>query len=312
MYNNDIAIENFIAYCDDMMIAEESVLTSLKQKVIAIFTRLISGLENAVRKLPNCGIKTKILKLLDRAKRRLNRTKTMNENNPGFDKEMENAMNEANDIQKEFENEMEKSYTKNQGILKLPYNSYKNSKRICKDIIFGEDELEEFKEILKILFNTENYSEYKKAYNKFITRCGLPERSILVLPRSEVQFYIEIIDDNKYKIFVTAELDDDKMYIDSSVTLYHTTRIPNLKELRPTFRASDHILYPTPRVYFYMHNPGSRISAGEHKVRDGEYVYQVKPTPNMVYVDQELHGYAIYVETNKPLNVIDVTDNFRE
>ena len=33
MYNDNIAIENFIAYCDDMMIAEEGLFSKIKNKI---------------------------------------------------------------------------------------------------------------------------------------------------------------------------------------------------------------------------------------------------------------------------------------
>ena len=114
MYNEDLAIESFITYCDDMMIAEEGLFSNLKSKVLGILNKLISTIEKVVRKLPNGKFKSKLLELLDKAKRRCTKTKSANENSPDFDKEMKEAMTEASNIQKEFEESMEEIQKHNQ------------------------------------------------------------------------------------------------------------------------------------------------------------------------------------------------------
>ena len=45
---DSITLENFINYCDEMMIAEESVLTDIKEKFIRMMKRLISVIQEII------------------------------------------------------------------------------------------------------------------------------------------------------------------------------------------------------------------------------------------------------------------------
>ena len=100
MYNDDIAIENFISYCDDMMIAEESVFATIKNGLIKLFTRLVNFLDRQVSKMKDSRIKKILKNLLERAKRGLKLSKTMKE---GDEKTSQELQREAEDIQREAE-----------------------------------------------------------------------------------------------------------------------------------------------------------------------------------------------------------------
>ena len=79
MYNDNIAIENFISYCDDMMIAEESVFTTIKNGLVRLFTRLVNFLDRQVNKMKDGRLKRILQRLLERAKRGLKISKNMKE-----------------------------------------------------------------------------------------------------------------------------------------------------------------------------------------------------------------------------------------
>ena len=98
MNNNDIAIENFILYCDDMMIAEESVFTSIKNGLIKLFTRLVIFLDKQVKNMKDSRLKKILQSLLERAKRGLNISKSMKEGDEEITQELRQ---ESEEIQRE-------------------------------------------------------------------------------------------------------------------------------------------------------------------------------------------------------------------
>ena len=98
MTNNEFAIESFISFCDDMIITQESVFTTIKNGLVKLFTNIINFLEKQVSKMKDSRVKRSLLSLLGRAKNGLNKSKNIKE---GDDKVVEELKREANDIQEE-------------------------------------------------------------------------------------------------------------------------------------------------------------------------------------------------------------------
>ena len=122
-YNESIAIENFIDFCDDMQIAQEGFFSGIKAKIVKIFTDLVNFIERQVKKMKDGKVKRFLLDLLSRAKRGLNKSKTMNENDQNTAKQLqkeadditerikqqEKALKEAQDEMTETINDLHKS-----------------------------------------------------------------------------------------------------------------------------------------------------------------------------------------------------------
>ena len=113
MSNETFAIESFISFCDDMMITQESVFTSIKNGLIKLFARLVIFLDKQVKKMKDNRVKKVLQGLLKRAKDGLSKSKTLNENNPEL---VEILKQEAEEIQAEAEKvETEETYELQQG-----------------------------------------------------------------------------------------------------------------------------------------------------------------------------------------------------
>lgn len=96
--------ESFIKFYDDMTIAEEGFLDTIKN----LFLKLINTLQKFLSKCKDGKIKRRLMRLLDRAKRGLTKT-----NNIKNEKEAEELKEYANDIQEEMEELKEYVYVKN-------------------------------------------------------------------------------------------------------------------------------------------------------------------------------------------------------
>ena len=94
MNNNTFAIESFISFCDDMYIVEESVFSTIKSKIIKLFTSLVLFLDKKVKKMKDTKLKKVLQNLLDRAKRGLNISKNMKEEDTEQAQELQREANE--------------------------------------------------------------------------------------------------------------------------------------------------------------------------------------------------------------------------
>ena len=105
-------LENFINYCDDMMIATEAIsFSKIKAGIVKLFAKLVQGIESFVKKHFKDGkIKTKLLELLKRAKIGLSKSKSLREHDKKLAEELSG---EAKDIREEFEEVKEKVVSDN-------------------------------------------------------------------------------------------------------------------------------------------------------------------------------------------------------
>lgn len=76
---------NFISYCDSMMIATEGVkegFQKMKAWLIKQFARILDWLEKMIKKMkPDSGMRSKLLKMISRAKSGLSKSKSLNAQN---------------------------------------------------------------------------------------------------------------------------------------------------------------------------------------------------------------------------------------
>lgn len=103
----------------------------------------------------------------------------------------------------------------------------------------------------------------------------------------------------------------------ASTKLFHSSAQSGLKLLKPTLISTDGAYYATPRCYFYLNKPGSKLGSGINN-NERIYLYELKSEMD-IYVDGELgqsfndrfgRGVAVYIETSTPLPIVDVTTQF--
>ena len=99
-------LESFMDY-SAMMIAEES-FSSIKSKIVTLFSRLVLWIESKVKKMKDGKIKSALMKLLSRAKRGLAKSKSLKEHNPDMVRELQEEASEIKEEVQEVVKEEEK------------------------------------------------------------------------------------------------------------------------------------------------------------------------------------------------------------
>lgn len=180
------------------------------------------------------------------------------------------------------------------------------------------DHLEEFKSLVQAgitLRTTKSYDEYSQTYNNMLKTLGFSTNSI-ILPGSLDKSSLK--SSNPYFLVRVRKQSDRIIKVHKGMKLYHTTEVPGLTELNPSFRTPSGAdsLYPNNRVYFFIDNPGGRTitaNTGKFKLSDTEHVYQYTGSMNVtLHEDSESSTYrkAVYIITDSPLPVKEVTERF--
>ncbi len=165
---------------------------------------------------------------------------------------------------------------------------------------FSDDEkgvFEELKSLANTMKQTNDYGEYKKAYDRFLKLTGYDNAS-----------HISVIDFQGDQLaFHLAG--DDKTEKAGDSTYYHSSSAKGLKKIYPSFKSSDGVYYQTPRIYFGKDIPMSRVAGnGSSITNDPELsVYKTKfDKDSDVREDSELHGDARYRESRRAINIEEV------
>lgn len=165
--------------------------------------------------------------------------------------------------------------------------------------------------------STNDYGEYKSAYDELCDILGFP-RDAVFMPGSSSKNDLK----NGYFLWRTKGVSEkETLTLKPGTKLYHTSSIKGLTELKPSFRttAAADTMYPTQRVYFFLKNPGSRFTTNNAKkfkrITGDEYVYEyIVNSPMKVKIDTEAlsssYRKAIFIETDTPIPVKEVTDQF--
>lgn len=178
-----------------------------------------------------------------------------------------------------------------------------HSLQVFKSNSITDEEYDRLQEYLKTMKSTEDYKEYKKAFDKLCNFCHVVPRGVIIksheLKKGEH-------DKNSFKMEYTYNTKKIALPIDS--ILYHISKVPGIKNLIPTFRgkSAKGYLYEKPRIYFTIRKHMPKVFA-DYKPGEKTHTYVcMKKDIRQVYVDplvwNSLSG-AVYIETNKPVPV---------
>ena len=201
---------------------------------------------------------------------------------------------------------------------------YRRSKHTAK---LDENTEHQLFELAKTCRQTDDYIRYKIARDKLCDMLGF-HKDVVFNPGTSSLY---AIDHGELTIYVNPRRETSSILLKPGTELYHTSSKGGLTHLKPTFRALGYgmristccdSMYPTSRVYFFLRNPGSRLttsndykfSIGLKNNTDHVYKYTVKK-PLRVKIDTEAESgtyrKAVFIETTEPIPVEDVTDQFR-
>ena len=260
-----------------------------------------------------------------------------------FSKRLTDIMKKLNNTQKWYTedfNKIKKSIDENRSYITALSSSDDNNdsdnpfkKYMRSDTMFRYNEKEgdtlpddarnKLVSILKVLLKTKpnsDFNTYKKNLEDLMDLLHLPHDRVVKNVGS-----IDILNDPIYVLIQIGHADKLVSSAKAGTVLYHTSNKAGLTSLEPRFVSGSYedfddggkyfsleALFPNGRVYFYKDKPGTRFGGHVDKVNEGTYVYKYVMKPgDKFYVDQELHGDAGFLVSDKPIPVEDVTDQFR-
>ena len=141
------------------------------------------------------------------------------------------------------------------------------------------------------------YEEYKPHYDKIIKLLNLKGEPIIQKLQCNTDNGLVIVQYNKNKT--------EKVPISKNQNLYHSSYDFRITEIKPSWVGGGCVLFPKPRIYFHANVPLDRFSYVEYGTISLHKppVYHLKVNPEYAYIDPELGGTAMYVETTKPIPV---------
>lgn len=167
-----------------------------------------------------------------------------------------------------------------------------------------DDEYKRMKSCIDIMTSTEDYTEYKKAFDRFCYFCHVVPRGVIIRNYS--------IKKGKEKDHNTLSMEyaynTRKISLDGDAKLYHMSKTDGITELNPYFRGKSErgYLYDKPRIYFTIKKNMTRLMA-DYKPTTKMHMYECKENIKYVYVDpllpSKIFSGAVYVETTKPIKV---------
>ena len=175
-------------------------------------------------------------------------------------------------------------------------------------------------QMFELMSTTENYSEYQKCYKYFCNIAGIPTKGTII---EWITFGKDKTDKTQDVINIKYSKGLHIINIPEGMMLYHSSPAKGIDKLIPSFRSKSKgkYFYPTNRVFFTIQkdiNP-YKFGLGKGKfINTGStvslYKYTPKKTYSEVYMDPtyslkgEIGLRSVYVETNSPIPVIDITN----
>lgn len=163
------------------------------------------------------------------------------------------------------------------------------------------------------------YNEYKKCYKFFCTLAGIPEKGTIL---EWITFGKDKTDKVQKVVNIKYSRGLHVINIPEGMILYHVSPAKNIKELLPSFKSktAGKYFYPSNRVFFTIQkdiNP-YKFGLGKGKIiNTGSTVKLYKYTPKKKYQEVfmdptyslkgEIGLRSVYVETDSPIPVIDIT-----
>lgn len=182
---------------------------------------------------------------------------------------------------------------------------------IRKDL--SKEEGKKINKVVKIM-NKDGISDksHKAAVNIYNNKIGSPKDSSVGTTRIKHDgktinaAHMQKKSDGKgYELSTRTFKAGKEITLKGSDKLYHTSKIDNLTELKPTVQSSDGVHYSSKRIYFYLNGVGSKIGSVKSidDLPSGTHVYELMDKPKVVRQDTELGGNAVYIDTDKPIKV---------
>jgi len=171
-----------------------------------------------------------------------------------------------------------------------------------KNTMLTDEEYERMKACIDLMRSTEDYDEYKKAFNRLCYFCHIVPRGV-VLVKCEITKGKE----NHNSLHIEYSYNTKRIQLPEGTVLYHLTKVDGIQELIPAFRGKSvkGYMYDKPRIYFTIRKNMPKLMA-DYKASEKMNMYVCKEKLKNVFVDPLLWGYAsgaVYVETNRPVKV---------
>ena len=175
-----------------------------------------------------------------------------------------------------------------------------------KSNTISDDDYEKIKSYILTMRQTEDYQEYKKAFDRFCTYCHILPRGVIIrtydLTRGK---------EDRNSLYVEYTYNTKKITLPEGTVLYHMSKVGGITELIPAFKGKSArgFLYDKPRIYFTIRKNMPKFLA-DYKFNEKLHMYVCKEPIRQAYVDplvwSNLQG-AVYVESNKPIKVEEIT-----
>ena len=180
-----------------------------------------------------------------------------------------------------------------------------SDKKTYKNNMLTDDEYNKVKEMIDIMTSTEDYSTYKKAFDRFCYFCHIVSRGVVLY-----KYTLKKGKEDKNSLEVVYAYNTKRLKLPDDTKLYHMSKVPDIKELKPTFRGKSArgFLYDKPRIYFTVRKNLPKRFA-DYKPGEKMHMYEAKENIKNVFVDPLLWGYssgAVYIETNKDVKVEEI------
>ena len=171
-----------------------------------------------------------------------------------------------------------------------------------KNTRLTDDEYIKISGYIDTMRTTEDYAEYKKAFDKFCHFCHAMPRGVIIR-----NYELKRGKENRNTLYVEYAYNTKKITLPEDTILYHMSKVDGITELNPYFRgkAAKGYLYDKPRVYFTIRKNMPKFLA-DYKWNEKLNIYVCKEKIQQAYVDPlvwtNFQG-ALYVETDKPIKV---------
>lgn len=182
-----------------------------------------------------------------------------------------------------------------------------HSIRKFKSTTLTDEEYERMKSCIRIMKETDDFDEYRRAFSRFCYFCHIVPRGVIIktydLKKGEKA--------NRNSLYVEYSYNTKKIELPEDITLYHMSKVEGITELNPYFRgkAVKGFLYDKPRIYFTIRRRMPKFLA-DYKFNEKLHMYICKEKIRYAYVDplvwSPIQG-AVYVESNKPIKVEELT-----
>lgn len=174
----------------------------------------------------------------------------------------------------------------------------------------SDKEYDNLKEAFDTMTSTEDYTEYKKAFDKVCRYCHIVSRGVVIYSYKLVK---NKEDGKKHSLFLSYSYNTKQITIDDDTVLYHISPNAGITELTPNFKgkAAKGYLYDKHRIYFTMRKNLPKVLTDLTGNKE-THTYMCTKKINKVFVDplvRDKNSRAVYVETTSPIPVKEVNNS---